>query len=197
MLHMMLRLFGSGFVLLLAILAVSLLVRQPNAPAQSGDGLPGGSSGAAGTAGQPAAEPVPPTAAAGQVVLEFDEATLTRQANTAMSGMAIAGTPLGSATVRDLAVQLRAGQIGVTGTAQVGPTPLPLQLGGTVQVQNGRPRLVLSDARISGVQMPQAARQSVEGTLQTQLDSLIAGQPVRLSSATAGNGKLTLIGSRT
>ena len=196
MLHVVLRLFGSGFVLLLAILAVSLLVRQPDAPAQSGDGVPGGSSGAAGTAGQPA-EPVPPTAAAGQVVLEFDEATLTRQANTAMSGMAIAGTPLGSATVRDLAVQLRAGQIIVLGTAQVGPTPLPLQLGGTVQVQNGRPRLVLSAARISGVQMPQAVRQSVEGTLQTQLDSLIAGQPVRLSSATAGNGKLTLIGSRT
>ncbi len=83
-----------------------------------------------------------------------------------------------------------------TGTAQIGPTPLPVQLGGTVQVQNARPRIVLSDARISGVQMPQAARQSVESTLQSQLDTLMASQPMRVSSVTIGSGTLTVIGQR-
>lgn len=137
-----------------------------------------------------------PTAGPGQVALEFDEAQLTRLASSGVSGMSFDAGPLGAATVRDLAVQLRAGQIQATGTAQIGPTPLPLALGGTVQPVNGRPRLSLSDARLAGVQIPQAARAAVEQTLQSQVDQLIAGQPVRVSSVTIDGGKITIVGSR-
>ncbi len=110
--------------------------------------------------------------------------------------MAVADTPLGAATVRDLAVQLRGGQIRATGTAQVGPTPLPVALAGTVAAQDGRPRLTLSSAAISGVQLPQTARAGLETTLQSQLNALLANQPVRVSSVTIGSGKLTIIGTR-
>lgn len=186
----MLRLFGSGIALLVAIVAAALFFPARDATA------PSASSGAAAVAPTAAREPIPPTAAAGQVALEFDEATLTRLAASGVSGMTVDAGPLGAATVRDLAIQLRAGQIQATGTAQLGPTPLPLSLGGTVQAANGRPQVALSDARIAGVQMPQSARAAVQQTLQTQVDQLIAGQPVRVSSVTIGSGKLTIIGSR-
>jgi hypothetical protein len=179
----MVRLFGSALVLFVAIIAAALFFpsKEP-APAPA--------------AAPAASEPVPPPVAPGQMVLEFDEATINRMAASGMGGMAIDAGPLGSATVRDLSVKLRGGQIQTTGTAVLGPTPLPIALAGTVLAENNRPRLSLSDARVGGVQMPLAARTAVEQALQGQVDQLIAGQPIRVSSVTIGNGKLTIIGSR-
>ncbi len=183
----MFRVIGSALALFVAIIAAALFFapHQSAAPA-----APASATSAA------AREPIAPTAAAGQVTLEFDEATLTRLASSGVAGMAIDAGPLGTATMRDLAIQLRSGQIGATGTAQLGPTPLPLTLGATVQAVNGRPRLTLADARIAGVQMPQSARTAVEQTLQAQVDQLIAGQPISVSSVTVASGKLTIIGTR-
>ena len=185
----MVRLFGSALVLFVAIVAAALFFP---APETSETPSPSGAS----PAGQTAQEPVPPPVAPGQVALEFDEATVNRLASTSMSGMAIDAGPLGAATVRDLAVRLRGGQIQATGTAVLGPTPLPIALASTVGAENGRPRLTLVDARVGGVQLPQAARTGVEQALQGQVDQLTAGQPMRVSSVTIGNGKLTIIGSR-
>jgi hypothetical protein len=182
----MLRLFGSGVALLVAIVAAALFFPpRDRQPAPADRTAQGGQSTVA-----------VPTLGPGQVALEFDEAQLTRLAAAGVSGMAIDAGPLGSATVRDFAVRLQGGQILASGTAQIGPTPLPLTLGGTLQAVNGRPRLALSDARLSGVQMPQAARAAIEQTLQSQVDQLTAGQPLRVSSVTVDNGKLTIIGSR-
>jgi hypothetical protein len=179
----MVRLFGSALVLFVAIIAAALFFpprEQTAAPA-------------------PAAapqEPAPPPVGPGQVSLEFDEATINRLAAGSLGGTAIDAGPLGAATVRDLSVKLRSGQIQATGTAVLGPTPLPIALAGTVVAENARPRLSLSDARIGGVQLPQAARLGVEQALQAPVDLLIAGQAIRVSSITIGNGKLTIIGSR-
>ena len=185
----MLRFLGSAVALFVAIVAAALFFpprdeAAPNAPAASG------------AAGVSSSAIVAPTPAPGQVALEFDEAQITRLASGGAAGLSFDAGPLGAATVHDLAVQLRGGQILASGTAQIGPTPLPLALGGTVQAANGRPRLALSDARLAGVQMPQAARTAIEQTLQTQVDQLIAGQPVRVSSVTIDGGKMTIIGSR-
>ena len=182
----MVRLFGSALVLFVAIIAAALFFppRDDAAPPAQ-------------TAPQSAAtEPVPPSVALGQMAIEFDEATINRMVAGGMGGMAIDAGPLGAATVRDLAVRLRGGQIHATGTAVLGPTPLPIALAGTVAAENARPRLSLSDARVGGVQLPQAARAGVEQALQGQVDQLIAGQPIRVSSVTIGNGKLTIIGAR-
>ena len=187
----MFRVIGSAVALFVAIVAAALFF-SPRQPTASTAPASAPASAAQSTSGQP----VPPTAATGQVAFEFDEATLTRLAASGVNGMSIDAGPLGAATVRDLAIQLRSGQIQATGTAQLGPTPLPLTLAATVQAVNGRPHLTLADARIAGVQMPQAARTAVEQTLQAQVDQLIAGQPIRVSSVTVGSGKLTLIGAR-
>lgn len=184
----MLRLFGSALVLFVAIIAAALFF-----PARD---QPSGAPASAPVSAPAVSEPVPPPVAPGQVALEFDEATINRVAAGGLGGMAIDAGPLGAATVRDLSVRLRTGQIQATGTAVLGPTPLPIALAGTIVAENSRPRLSLSDARIGGVQMPQAARAGVEQALQGQVDQLIAGQPLRVSSVTIGNGKLTIIGSR-
>ena len=178
----MVRLFGSALVLFVAIIAAALFFppkEAPVAPTQSA-----------------VQEPVPPPVAPGQIAVEVDEATLNRLAAGGLGGMAIDAGPLGAATVRDLSISLRSGQIQTTGTAVLGPTPLPIALAGTIVAENARPRLSLSDARVGGVQLPQAARAGVEQALQGQVDQLIAGQPMRVSSVTIGNRKLTIIGSR-
>jgi hypothetical protein len=187
------RFFGSAAVLLVAIVAVALLAPQFRGQAPAAPGTPA----AAGQGVAPAAaEPVPPPPGPGEVRLEFDEATLTQMANANLGAAPLPDTPLGTAQLRDIAVQLRGGQITARGTAMVGPTPLPVQLAGAVQAQNGRPTFALSDARIGPVQMPQAARRSVEQLLQSQLDQLVAAERIRVSSVTAGSGKLTIIGRR-
>jgi hypothetical protein len=177
----MFRMLISALALAFAIVAVSYLVGprgQTNNPTIAR-----------------ADEPVPPARAPGEVAFEIDEATLTRQMNTAVSGLAFNDTPIGSAIVRDLAVQFRSGRFEANGTAQVGPTSLPLSLGGTIQAQDGRPVVGLSDARIGIVQLPQSSRLAVEQLLQGQLDQLLARQPMRVRSVTLGNGKLTVIGA--
>jgi hypothetical protein len=188
----MVRFLGSALVLLVAIVAAALFF-----PVKDQASTSTAPAAAPNAPNAPAAqEPVPPPVAPGQVALEFDEATVNRLAASNMAGMAIDAGPLGAATVRDLSIRLRGGQIQATGTAVLGPTPLPIALAGTVLAENARPRLSLSDARVGGVQLPQAARAGVEQALQGQVDQLIAGQPVRVSSVTIGNGKLTIIGSR-
>ena len=184
----MVRFLGSALVLLVAIVAAALFFpAKQQTPASPAPVVPN----------TPAVqEPVPPPVAPGQIALEFDEAAINRLASSNMGGMAIDAGPLGAATVRDLSIRLRSGQIQATGTAVLGPTPLPIALAGTVLAENARPRLSLGDARVGGVQLPQAARLAVEQALQGQVDQLIAGQPVRVSSVTIGNGKLTIIGSR-
>jgi hypothetical protein len=187
----MLRMLTSAFLLAVAILVVAFVVRPTGTPASApAPQAPPGAQSA-----PPAAEPAPPPRAPGEVAVEIDEATLTRQVNAAAAGLTFDDTPLGSASVRDLRVQLRGGQVVATGTAQIGPTPLPVSLTGTVQAQNGRPDVVVSDARIGIVQLPQSTRQTIEQTLQAQLDGALRNQPVRVRSVTIGDGKITIIGA--
>lgn len=129
-------------------------------------------------------------------MVEVDEATLTEQANANLAGQPLGDTPLGPATVRTVAVQLRDGQVRATGTAQVGPTPLPVSLTATITAQAGRLDVALADARISGLPMPASARQYVEQALQTQVDQVLSGRQVRVRSVTVAEGKLTIVGAR-
>jgi hypothetical protein len=139
----------------------------------------------------PAAPPAP-----GEVVFEVDEATLTRQLNAGLSGVSVADTPLGPAMVRDVTAQLRAGQVVANGTAQLGPTSLPVSLATRIEVQSGRPRATLVDARLSGVQLPEDMRRDVEALVQGQIDHLIAGQPLRVRAVSIADGKMTIVGTR-
>jgi hypothetical protein len=144
----------------------------------------------------PATAPAAITPAPGDVVVQVDEATLTRQLNAVLSGVSVGDTPLGPATVRDVTAQLRGGQVVATGTAQIGPTSLPVSLTGRIDVSAGRPRAALIDARLSGVQLPEAMRRDVEALVQGQVDQLLAGQPLRVKAVSIADGRLTIVGTR-
>jgi hypothetical protein len=144
----------------------------------------------------PATAPAAITPAPGDVVVQVDEATLTRRLNAVLAGVSVGDTPLGPATVRDVTAQLRGGQVVATGTAQIGPTSLPVSLTGRIDVLSGRPRAALTDARLSGVQFPEAMRRDVEALMQGQVDQLLAGQPLRVKAVSIAEGKLTIVGTR-
>lgn len=132
---------------------------------------------------------------AGEVTVEVDEAMLTQQASASLVGQSLGDTPLGPATVRSVAVQLRDGQIRASGTAQVGVTPLPFSLVGTVATESGHVRVTLLDARLSNLPMPASARRFVEQSLQTQVDGVLTRQRLRVRTVTVDDGKLTIAGA--
>ncbi|HEV2121827.1 MAG TPA: hypothetical protein VGW38_03505, partial [Chloroflexota bacterium] len=175
----------SAFTLAFAIVAVSYLF---------GPGPGSGATTPAPAAGSGRADAAR-SLAPGEVAFEVDDATLTRQVNAALSGVTVEDTPLGSATVRDLSVRFLNGRFEANGTAQMGPTGLPVSLAGTVQARDGRPVVSLSDARIGTVPLPQSSRQAIEQLVQGQLDQLLANRPLRVRSVTLENGMLTIIGA--
>ena len=131
------------------------------------------------------------TATPGEVVVEVPESLLTERLNAELAGRWEVETALGRAAVRNLAVQLRNGRIGVTGDAQAGVVSLPLSMTLTVAVQAGRPVVEVREATVGGVPLPESTQQQMERTLQQEINQTLAGQDVRLRAITVEDGKLT------
>ena len=136
------------------------------------------------------------TPRAGDAVVTMDEGQLSDALNANLAGKPLGETPLGPATASNFGVQLRNGQFKVTGDAQVSGATAPVSLTGTVAAQNEKAVVSVTDATLGGVPLPDATRQRIQGSLQTQVDQLVASRNVRLHSATIGDGKLTLAGTR-
>ena len=118
---------------------------------------------------------------------------MTRQLNAGLSGFSVGDTPLGPATVRDVTAQLHAGQVVATGTAQIGQS-LPVSLASRIEVLAGRPRATLV-TRASADATPEAMRRDVEALVQSQIDQLIAGLPLRVRAVSIADGKMTIVGT--
>lgn len=175
-----------------------MLRGTPAAPAPAagtGSGATTGTGIATGSTGTPASPATPPPLAPGEVRVQLDEATLTRQLNAGLAGQASVDTPFGRATARDLAVKLQDGQISVTGNAVVGGTALPVTIGAVPLVEAGKVRVSVTEARIGGFMLPQSVRQTIEGNVQTQLDQALARQPMRISRVAVAGGTLTITGA--
>jgi hypothetical protein len=174
----------------------------PNAAGPAAPAAPPSAAGPAAAASPntagPAAPAAPPaTTGPGELSVVLDEAALTQQANAVLSGRAVGDTPLGAATVRNVAVQLRNGRLAATGSAQVGPTTVPLTVAATVEAVNGRPVVSVVEAAVAGVALPAGTRKLVEQTLQGQVDRALANQPLRVRTISIADGKMTVVGSRT
>ena len=105
--------------------------------------------------------------------------------------MAQVETALGRATVQNLAVQLRAGKIVITGDARTGFVRLPLRMTLAVDVRAGRLVVKVLEATVADVPLPESARQQMERTLQKQVDQAVAGENVRVRAVTVEGGKMT------
>lgn len=138
----------------------------------------------------------PPTAAPDETALVLDEATLSDRLNSAVAGQSLGDTPLGPATARDLAVQLRDGQVRVTGQAQAGGASLPVSIAGVVRVESEQPVVEVREAKVGSISLPEGTRQQLERSLQQQVNQVLAENRVRVRSVTIADGVLTLIGRR-
>ena len=133
---------------------------------------------------------------AGDTVVTMDEAQIADALNANLAGRPLGETPLGPATARDFGVQLRNGQFTVSGNAQVAGASAPVSVVGTVVAQNEKPVVSVTQATLGGVALPDATRQRLQASLQSQVDQLVAGRNVRLHSVNIADGKLTLAGTR-
>jgi hypothetical protein len=138
----------------------------------------------------------PPTPASGEVSVELTAATLTELLNQRLAGQSLGDTPLGRATLTRLSVQLRPNQLVASGDARVGDRTVPVSLAGHVDVQNGHPLAVVSDASAAGLPLPAATRESIRALLQEQVDREISRLQVRVRSVSIAEGKILIIGTR-
>lgn len=137
-----------------------------------------------------------PTAASGEASVSFDEATLTREVNGAVSGKPLGDTPMGPATARDMTITLRDGYITTNGTAAVGGASAPFVTRATVDVANGRPVVAVQDASVGGIPLPEATKQTMRQALQQQLDSALAQQRMTVRAVSIRDGVITIVGTR-
>lgn len=131
----------------------------------------------------------------GEVMIQLDEASLMEELNTNLAGRPLSGTPLGTATLRDLVVRLRNGQMLINGQAQIGGASVPIAITGTVEAQAGGARARVFDIRVGGFPLPESARQQVEQFVQEHVDRAMASQPLRVRSVRVADGRVTVIGA--
>ncbi len=118
------------------------------------------------------------------VTLTFTDADLTAaaaSANLSQSGVAI----------RDESVHVLTASLLLTGTAQVGPISGPVRVSAVPSVTNGRAVVTVDQATISGVNMPDNVRASVQASIQAALDGLVPAR-LRIDKVTAAQGVLTI-----
>jgi hypothetical protein len=64
-----------------------------------------------------------------------------------------------------------------------------------VDVQDGRPLVVVQDARAAGMPLPDSTRNTIQQAIQAQLDQELQQRQLRVTSVTIGSGKLTVVGT--
>jgi hypothetical protein len=126
--------------------------------------------------------------------MRIDAATLTRDVNAWAAAQPPFDTPVGSARIHDLSVQLNSDQVLLQGTADIGGTSSPFTLTAGSSLESGRLLVHVRTARLSGVDVPDVARAEIERRLQGQLDQSIRTFHVVVQSVSAGDGALAVQG---
>ena len=109
-------------------------------------------------------------------------------------GQPLADTPLGPATVQEVAVQLEAGRALITGQVRAGFMNLPASLTVTATVDAERPLVHVEQLSVGGFGLPDAARQAVEVRLQAEVDRALAQQNARVEAVEIRPGTLAVTG---
>ena len=142
---------------------------------------------------------VPPVQAKpqrGDTVIEIGEAELSERFSERYVGRSLGQTPLGSPTIERVQVELRSGRIETSGSARVVGASVPFTSQMTAAPDSaGRVKVTVTDARAGGLPLPDAARAELEADLQTEIDRLLARQPMRVRSIEIEDGRLIAIGT--
>jgi hypothetical protein len=128
--------------------------------------------------------------------IRIDEAALTRDVNAWVAAQAPFDTPLGSARLHDLSVQLSSDQVLVQGTADIGGASSSFALSAGTSIESGRVLVHVRTARLGGIGVPDVARAEIEHRLQDQLDQSIRTFRVVVQSVSTADGALAVQGSQ-
>jgi hypothetical protein len=141
--------------------------------------------------------PAATSASTGQTwSVRIDEATLTREVNAWAAAQAPFDTPLGSAHLHDLSVQLNSDQVLVQGTADIGGASSSFSLSAGTSIESGRVLVHVRTARLGRMDVPDVARAEIEHRLQDQLDQSTRTFRVVVQSVSTADGALTVQGSQ-
>jgi hypothetical protein len=135
-------------------------------------------------------------AAAQEWTLQIHESTLTQQLNTWAAGQNVLQTPVGSARLRDLSVQLGDDELVLRGVADTGAVAAPVALDATASASAGRLLVHVGQAQIRDVALPEAARRALQDWLQQQLDQWLATDHAVVQSVDIRSGRLVVSGTR-
>jgi hypothetical protein len=146
-----------------------------------------------------AAPTLPPVQAKpqrGDTVLEISEAELSERFSERYVGRSLGQTPLGSPTIERVQVMLRNGRVETNGSARLAGASVPFTSQMTAAHDSaGSVKVTVTDARAGGLPLPDSARAELEADLQTEMDRLLARQPMRVRSIEIEDGQLRAIGT--
>jgi hypothetical protein len=139
----------------------------------------------------PSAKPQP-----NEVAVEVTEAELNGRLGQQFAGRAMGQTPLGPATLDRVQVSLQSERASLNGTARVGDASLPFtsQVAAAPDAAGGV-KVQVTEARVSGVPLPEAARAEMEAAMQREVDRLLSTQRMRVRTVEIGAGRLRAVGS--
>jgi hypothetical protein len=133
--------------------------------------------------------------APGQQTVQLTEDELTRQLNDKLVGQPLGSTPMGPATLTRITAQLTNGHLLANGDASVASASVPVSLTASGAAQNGRAVVTVDDLKAAGISLPDSAKNSVQQTLQAQVDQVVDQQQMSVTGISIDDGKLTLVGS--
>src|SRR5689334_14344274 len=97
-----------------------------------------------------------------ELTLEVDQATLTREANTALSGQTLGDTPIGAASLDSVDVQRRNGAMTIAGTVHAGWLAVPVDLTTSATAESGRVRIRVDAAHLGSLPLGDLVRRGLE-----------------------------------
>jgi hypothetical protein len=128
--------------------------------------------------------------------LQIDSPTLTQDLNAWAAGQATVQTPVGMARLQQLNADIRDNELVVTGTADAGWISAPVDVAAKAEAQSGRVQVQVTQAHVSGVDVPEVGRRQLEQQLQSQIEQSLGAYGVAVRSVQMGGGKLVLSGTR-
>src|SRR5438552_12508021 len=132
---------------------------------------------------------------AGEQTIQITEADLNQRLSQKLVGQPIGSTPLGTATLESITTQLTRGHLLANGNAKVAATTVPVSMTASGRVSDGRAIVVVDDLKAAGMSLPASTRQSVQQTLQAQVDDAVGRRQIKVSAIAIDGGKLTLTGT--
>jgi hypothetical protein len=123
---------------------------------------------------------------------EADANSISQSLNVWAAAGGVIQTPLGTARLQQLTVDVSNDELTVRGTATTGWFSVPVDAETTASVQSGNVQVHVVGAHVNGMDVPDAARGQLEQQLQSQVAQSVGRYGVVVRSVQLADGKLEI-----